>query len=203
MADESSPEAFLPPPASRVPLRHIRSTVLVASLGHLRERGRLDDYLRALPEPLHRTLLEAIPGMWLPADAAIAHYAACDTLGYDDDAAVQVGRRVSERLRGTLLGTVVRLSKGAGATPWTVLPHFQRFWSRLFDGSALAGFRLGPKEARLDVLDMPLCTSRYFRGAVCGQCMAVVDLFCRRSYCAVRPAPRGAIATHSFRVQWV
>ena len=64
-------------------------------------------------------------------------------------------RRASRRRRG-------------GINPWTLLPHFQRFWLRGMDGGAVRVLRLGPKDARIDVVECPLFKSKYFREACCG-----------------------------------
>src|ERR1700722_20125420 len=189
MTDEVADAPLMSTPPPQRALRQVRSTLLVASLAALRDLGRMDDYLRALPPDLHAVVLEAIPGTWVPVATAVAHYRACDTLGCTHAEGVDIGRRVFDRLRETLLGTAVRLSKNVGVTPWTVIPLFPRFWTRLFDGGAMHGWRLGPKEARIDILDMPLCDTAYFRNALCGQGMGVLDLFCSKSYVGERKTP--------------
>jgi hypothetical protein len=203
MTDAVPAQTLLSTPAPRRALRQVRSTLLVASLGALRDLGRMDDYLRALPPALHAPVLEAIPGTWMPVDTAVAHYRACDSLGCSHPEVVAIGRRVFDRLQGTLLGTAVRLSRQVGVTPWTVMPQFPRFWMRLFDGSAMHGWRLGPKEARIDILDMPLCDTAYFRSALCGQGMGVLDMFCSKAYVGERKTPGGTSPGRvSLRVQW-
>jgi hypothetical protein len=189
-------------PAPQRALRQVRSTLLVASLGAIRDVGKMDDYVRALPAELHTPVLEAIPGTWMPVATAVAHYRACDMLGCSHAEVVGIGRRVFDRLQGTLLGTAVRLSRQVGVTPWTVMPQFPRFWTRLFDGSAMHGWRVGPKEARIDILDMPLCDSFYFRNALCGQGMGVLDLFCSKAYVGERRIPGASPGRVSLRVQW-
>jgi hypothetical protein len=202
MTDAVAEPPMMSTPAPRRALRQVRSTLLVASLGAIRDIGKTDDYLRALPPELHAAVLEAIPGTWMPVATALAHYRACDALGCSHAEVVAVGRRVFDRLRGTLLGTAVRLSRQVGVTPWTVMPQFPRFWMRLFDGSAMQGWRLGPKEARIDIFDMPLCDSLYFRNALCGQGMGVLDLFCSKAYVGEQRTRDAAPGRVSLRVQW-
>ena len=202
MTDAASAQPLMSTPEPRRPLRQVRSTLLVASLAALRDLGRMDDYQRALPPEHHAAILEAIPGNWMPVEIALAHYQACDSLGYSHTAMVDIGRRVGDRLRGTLLGTAVRLSKKVGVTPWSVLPLIPRFWTRLFDGSGMVGWRLGPKEARIDIFEMPLCDTAYFRNALCGQGMGVFDLFCAKSYVEEKKAPGTPAGSCSMRVQW-
>jgi hypothetical protein len=175
-------EQVLVPVSTPAPLRRVRSTLLVASLRRVREIGREADYLRALPIEHRAAIVESVAGTWLPTSVAVAHYEACESLGLTDAQQIEVGRTVGERLRGTLLGAVVRMAKEGGVTPWAVIPHFPRFWSRLFEGSALLGWRIGPKEARIECVAMPLVGVRYFRNALRGQAQGIVDLFCRRSF---------------------
>jgi hypothetical protein len=202
MTDSVAEPLLMSTPPPQRALRQVRSTLLVASLAALRDLARMDEYLRALPPELHASVLEAIPGTWMPVATAIAHYRACDTLGCSYTEGVDIGRRVFDRLQGTLLGTAVRLSKNVGVTPWTVIPLFPRFWTRLFDGSAMHGWRRGPKEARIDILDMPLCDTAYFRNALCGQGMGVLDLFCGKSYVGERKSSETSPGRLSLRVQW-
>ena len=100
-----------------------------------------------------------------------------------------------------MFGTVLRLAKGAGVTPWTVLPHLQRFWERGYDGGGLSVWRLGPKEARIELAQCSLAEVRYFRNALRGLFSSVVQLFCTRAYLQEAPGtrPRGGFAV---RAQW-
>jgi hypothetical protein len=195
-------EPVIVPPTAPYPLRRVKSTLFVASLRRLREMGREADYLRALPD-LHRAaIVESVAGNWLPTEVAFAHYEACEALGLTDDQQVAVGRIVGERLRETLLGSVVRMAKEGGVTPWAVIPHFPRFWSRLFDGSALQGWKLGPKEARIECVAMPLVDIRYFRNALRGQAQSIIDMFCQRSYVTQIPG-RSGVGWMGLLLQWV
>ena len=163
--------------------------------------GRDDDYKRALPPEHHATVFGAVAGTWVGVDVALAHYHACESLGLSSEAQVEVGRTVGTTLRGTLAGTIVTMSKEAGVSPWTVIPTMPRFWGRAFEGSAIFGWKLGPKEARFDIQGMALIDVRYFRNALRGQCMGLLDLFCTRSYANARAA-HFEPGTYSLRVQW-
>jgi hypothetical protein len=130
----------------------------------------------------------------------MAHYLACDHLELDADTVADLGRATFQRSSGALLGTTTRLATTAGASPWTVLPYFQRFWLRGFDGGGIHVVKLGPKEARIEVARCGFCQSRYFRNALRGLVSGVLDLFCTKSYVHVRPgATESAL---SLRAQW-
>lgn len=197
------PETILALPARVTPARHMRSTILLGSMSSLRRAGHFERYAGAL-DPRHRdTLLQAVAGIWIPADAALAHYRACESLGLAPDAVVELGRSTFRTTEGTLFGTVVRLAKGAGVSPWTVLPQLQRFWDRGYDGGGIRVLRLGPKDARLDLVQCGIAESPYFRYALRGVVAAVLQMFCGRVYVQdlAHEAPR-APGSMSLRAQW-
>jgi hypothetical protein len=193
-------EVILHPPARTVAPQHARSTVVVGSIGVLRAQGLVDRYVSEL-QPEHREiLLGAVAGMWLPIDVTLAHYRACDALGLPPDQQFTNGRATFDKAGGSLLGTMIRMAKEAGVTPWTIYPHFQRFWERAYDGGGVSVVKLGPKEARIHVDRFTLLESPYYRHALRGLVTAVVELFCSKAYLT----ERGARAPHAitWRAQW-
>jgi hypothetical protein len=118
------------------PLRSVRSTVLIGSISGLKLTGYFEPYLAALDPKHTATLVDAIAGTWVPVDAALAHYEACDALGIPVDVQITNGGRTYARAGETLFGTIVKMAKAAGATPWSFLPHMQRFYDRSYQGGA-------------------------------------------------------------------
>ena len=193
----------LPFPSPIVEARHVRSTVLLSSLAASRAAGHFDQYVEALPLEFHDAILNTVAGVWLPMTVAVAHYGAFESLGLSPDAQAAMGRETFERSKGTLLGTAVRLAQNAGVSPWTVLPHFQRFWMRSYDGGGIRVTQIGPKEAHVDVVAFELLQFGYYRNALAGLISGVLGLFSPRVYVkAPRTAPRAAREA-SFRAQWV
>ncbi len=120
------------------------------------------------------------------------------------DEQLQNGRSTLDKTRATIAGTVTRMATASGMTPWNVFPHYQRFWSRGFDGGAVSVARLGPKEARLALVACGLAESAYFRNALRGIVLAATELFCRKAYIAEAEAPASRVpASVVYRVQWV
>jgi hypothetical protein len=194
-------DVFMPFPARFEPVKLVRSTLLMSSFATLKDAGYAETYLRALPKEHHATVVNAVAGMWVPLDVAMAHYAACDSLGLSPERQAALGRGVGERVQGTLLGTVTRMAREVGVTPWNVIPQFQRFWDRAFDGGGLRGTRLGPKEARIETHKTPFCDYAYFRNSLRGLMLGVIDLFCTKAYASEVKGER-APGTVTFRVQW-
>jgi hypothetical protein len=136
-------------------------------------------------------------------EIGLKHYWACDALGLASDDQVALGQEVGKRIQGTVLGVVARTAKNIGATPWLALEPVVRLWDRVFQGGAGPSVRqLGPKEARVDLVGLPLLDVPYFRDAYRGTFMASLGLFCSKVYVTEpRGLPRRASAT--FRVSWV
>jgi hypothetical protein len=194
-------EVVLPFPARIEPVRELRTTVIVGSLSVLKATGRFNAYEANLPPEARELLIHTVAGAWIPIDLALIHYGACDALGLPPDQIAANGRAVFDKTSGTLLGTTVRMAREVGATPWTVLPHLQRFWDRAYKGGALQIVKTGPKEARGDVVQARICDSMYYRHALRGLLNGVLELFCQKAYVALLRERRPAGA--SYRMQWV
>lgn len=178
-------EWFLPlekPREEMKDAKHFRSTWITASQATLRGKGLFDAYRAAL-DPLHRdALLVVVAGIWLPMDVARAHYAACDTLNLPDDELVEIGRLAMRRANATTLSFITRLAKNAGVTPWTVLAQTPRIMAQTIDDGAVAIAKMGPKDARVEILGYPLASLRYNRITMRGILQGAIELFCRKAY---------------------
>jgi hypothetical protein len=189
-------------PQKALATRTVRSTVLLGSIATLREAGHYDAWAAALDTTHRDTLLQAVAGVWLPLDAALAYYGACDSLHLSSDTVAKLGGVTFGRVQGTLLGTVLRMANGAGVTPWTILPQLQRFWDRAYQGGAIQITRHGPKDAHLAVARCALLESHYYRNALRGLTSSVLSLFCQKVYVQepAGPRPEGMLVLHA---QWV
>ena len=198
-------EVFLDFPRPRAELTdatHFRSTWLTVSQAALRERGYGDAYLAHLDPAYKEQLLAVVAGVWLPMDVARAHYTACDALALPTEELVEIGAGATRRANATALSFAVRLARETGVTPWTILAQVQRIWDRTSKGGGVAVFKLGPKEARIEVVGYPLAYLRYNRITFRGIVGAVVELFCQKAY--VREIARACDARSlAFRLSWV
>jgi hypothetical protein len=160
------------------PLVRFRTTLVCSGQTTLRTRGLFERY-RTLLDPLVRDqILNVVPGGWLPVDVAMGHLAACEALGMTEDDAFESGVEAGQRVNGVVLDTLARLAAGAGASPWTVLGVYDRMLRRVFDGGAFTIETLGPREARVEMWDMPPFGFAYFRHAYRG---ALYGAMCRFS----------------------
>jgi serine/threonine protein kinase len=172
------------PRAQIADAKHFRSTWLTASQATIRGRGPgvWEQYERALDPKHSAAVLSAVAGVWLPMDVARAHYMACDKLGLADLELVEIGRAAMRRANATALSLVTRMAQGAGVTPWTALGQVPRFWSATCDDGFMAVAKLGPKEARVEVVGYPLAGIRYNRVTMRGICVGCIELFCQKAY---------------------
>jgi hypothetical protein len=183
------------------PVVKVRSTLLASSLMVLRERGLTDAYMKALPHELHPTILNIVAGQWLEVDIAMSHYAACDKLACTAAEQFAAGWAVADRIQKSVLGTLVRVAKGVGVTPWMGLEYFQRLWDRLLLGGSGAVYRLGPKEARVEIHGVPMVQFAWFRNGWRGMFGGSGQLFANRVY--IHEIPRYTTGTETaFRVSW-
>jgi hypothetical protein len=192
-----------PMPRDRIPDgTHFRSTWLTASQQSIRARGYGDAYERHLDPAFKEQVLSIVPGVWMPMEVARAHYTACDALALSTTELVEIGMQATMRANASALDLAVRLARGAGATPWTIMTQIQRIWDRTSRGGAVGIWKLGPKEARMEVVGYPLAGLRYNRITFRGITQAIVGLFCTRVYVQEIPTLCSA-RTLGFRLSWV
>lgn len=200
MSEEEVIVPFEPARELVAPATAYRSTWLLSSLQALRDRGHIDNYFNALPTEHHETIRSMVAGVWTPLETARAHYLACEALQLGVQEQVALGRAVSDKAQGTMLGHVVRMAKAAGVTPWTVLPQYGRLFQRGVDGGGIAVFKLGPKEVRIEIVQCELFDIPYFRTAFRGVLQGIAGLFCRTSF--IHDVPTSEQGSAAYRFQW-
>jgi hypothetical protein len=198
-------EVFLPfsHERSRIPpATHIRSTLIASSVDALRSRGLLDEY-RAHLDREHRDVLpNTVAGSWLPISHGIAHYEGCDRLRLTTGALLEIGENVTDRMRKSALSLAVKLAVGSGVTPWTIFLQGRRLWERSFrGGSSLGVFKLGPKEARLEIVAWPLARIEYNRVSFRGILRGLLLPFSTQTY-VHELTPLCSATTSAYRVAW-
>jgi hypothetical protein len=174
--------------------------VLVASLRGLRSRGYGDAYMSAL-DPQHRHAIEAVhAATWLPVDVAMAHYAACDSLGLARATIESIGAESGLFVNQTVLTVVSKVSRGSGVTPWFALAQSNTLRERTWKHSSMAVWKLGPKEARLEWQQQPCARYAYFRTAFAAFAQAILALFAMTVYVREEKTKDGSLA---YRISWV
>ena len=198
-------EPIIPLPAAEgaiPPLREVASALLGASFLALRQRGHEARYLELLPRELHSTVLYSPAGLWLPVTVAEAHYAACDSLALPASDVLTMGNAFGVAMAKTRFAVLAKLAKEGGATPWTIMPHTPRIWSKMYRGGAIGVTKLGPKEARFEVVATSLARFTYWRTALRGILTTVLGPFCKTVLAREVPGSTNAMRV-GYRVSWV
>jgi hypothetical protein len=201
-----SEEIVLPFRAARDKLglvKQVRSTLITTSQRALRTRAMFDRYVELLASEHRDLLLSSVVGVWLPMEAALAHYEACDAVGFTREEQIAIGNEVGDRVHGTFLGVMVRSAKTAGVTPWLALGYSQKLFDRLFEGGGgIQVTKLGPKEARVDLVGVALLRVSYFRNGFRGLYQAGIGLFCEKVY-THEIGRSQSTAELALRISWV
>ena len=196
-------EMFLPlrHPDGAVPtVTHYRTTGLVSCLRILDARGLRPRYDESLAPSDRAFIAELLPAQWLDARLALAHFRAIDSLGLSAAELLELGVAAGEKVIAYQTGTLFRMTREAGLSPWTVFPHGQRIWDRMCKGGDLSIERLGPKDVLVTLHGLRMTSSTYFRTMMRGVLQSGLSLWCTRCY--VTEVPTGA-TTLSFREAWV
>jgi len=143
------------------PTTEFKSTWLTASLETLRARGHFERYLANLAAEHRAPILSSIAGVWLPMEICLAHYRACDALE---------------------LSIAFRIAREAGVTPWTMLKTFPVEFDRQWRGGACGIFRIGPKDARVELIGFPVSVIPYARNGLRGMAAGLSELVCTKCY---------------------
>lgn len=150
----------------------MRGTNFVVCLRWLREHQLEARYLAALSAPIREIVLSADVSSWQPVNVALAHYAALDALPFTYEQRVDFGAEVSRSINGFVLATVAKLAGSVGLSPFTPLARSAKLFARNFRGGAVGVYKVGPSEARFEVLGVPIAASASHRDNICG---AILD----------------------------
>ena len=180
----------------------VRSTLVVNSVSALREHGLVEQYLAALPAAEHERMLHLTAGAWEPVELAMAHYRACDALDVPDSVIDEIGYASGRNINESFLKVVTRLSVEAGLSPWSALTRSPQLIDRIWQGTASAVYKLGPKEARFEWHGQPLAPSRYFRLAFGAFLRSTLEVFAKTVYVRLVPA-RCREDVVVYRCSWV
>jgi hypothetical protein len=202
----AKPELIVPfPEALRsVPVATgIRSTTVITSRRGIKERGYFEKYKRSLSAQSEAALEQAVAGVWLPMELGVDHYLACDALGLGLSEQRELGGLALRRLRDTLMGTMAKNLGSAGIVSlWDVLRRYHTFYEANFKGGGSRVWKVGPKDALLEIAGLPLARIPYLRHAYGGLLSEGARFFHPTSHVTEVPRLCGDTSL-GFRVAWV
>ena len=200
---QADPRVLVPTPRAPERATAVRGTVLMASQEALRKGGHFDRYAELI-EDAYRTklLVEMVPNTWLDIAQAMAHYRACQGLGLDEATIMEMGTAVGDRINSVFIKSIIRLATGA-IQPWFAWELAPRIWARAWKGSAVGVRKLGPTEARVDVVGFPCAAIPYVRTSLAAFFAKNTQLFCRSAVARqVRTATEPSESV-SYHVSWI
>ncbi|HEY2517254.1 MAG TPA: hypothetical protein VGI39_40555 [Polyangiaceae bacterium] len=181
----------------------VRSTTIIVSRQGIEDRGHFGEYKKHLPADSEAELEAAVAGIWLPIQLAIDHYVACDRLQLGVLAERELGGLAVRKLGDTVMGTITKGFGSAGIVSlWDVLRRYSLFFSANFRGGGSRVWKVGPKDAILEICGFPLARVPYLRHAYGGLLSEGARFLVTTSH--VAEVPRLCTPTTlGFRVSWV
>ena len=114
----------------------------------------------------------------------------------------EIGQEVTRFAHKTTYGLALRMSREVGVSPWTCFELQHRLWAHTWRGGGVATYKLGPKEARIEIAGWPCARIRYCRIATRGLLSGQTEMFCRKAY-VQEVTPLCTELTLAYRVSWV
>jgi hypothetical protein len=96
---------------------------------------------------------------------------------------------------------LVKMSREAGVTPWAAMNRVRKLRDLTWQGSDLAVWKLGPKDARIVWVAQPCAASKHFVYGFVGLFRALVELFCEKAYTRLVTAKRTP-SSFEIRASW-
>ncbi|MEM9068677.1 MAG: hypothetical protein AAGE52_09230 [Myxococcota bacterium] len=120
---------------------------------------------------------------WVTMELARAHYEACDRLSLAPKELSELGNAVGRRVANPFFGTIVRMAKSGGVTPWTPLARVGSAWGRAYRGSGITVYKLAPKDAELHIQRNELASIGYWVEALASLMRGTAEIFARKAFC--------------------
>lgn len=179
----------------------MRGTNVVVGLGWLRERALEERYLVALGQEMRNAILSVGAMDWVPLPIVEAHYAGLDSLGLSFDDRLELGASASRHVNGVVLRTIIQLAGKLGVSPFTPLARAAKLFARNFRGGAVAAYKVGPTEARFEVLANSLAASACHRDNLQGALLDGTRPFASDVRVTEIVAKRSR-SSYAFRIKW-
>lgn len=193
-----SGEVLVPHATDGSTLEAVRSTLIASSQHTLTQRGLRPRYDAQLePSVLEELVTASMSTQWIPLELAAHHYRALDGMDLPVELMHELGNSVGGKLSRSILGAMIRLAKSGGVSPWTPLGRMKSVWGRVYQGGSIGVFKVGPKDARIEVLRNPLTNGVYWSTAAEGLFVGVTELFARKAYCNKQPSLAADSATYT------
>jgi hypothetical protein len=194
--------------SSAVEVSEYRTTWIVSSTECLRSVGLYDRYRAALrridreEQPgVEDAIVALVANNWIPIALARTHYRACDALGMtESELLAAMVTADGGQVRRTWHAQIIAAAQKPAAAPWLLLPQIPRWWPRTASGGALAVYRQGPQQARIEYRGCSLFDIPFYRDSVRGVLSVFVSHFVKDLSISTVPLQKAGNA--SFVLRW-
>ena len=178
---QSSSKTILELPPRVETATGIRSALLQSSLAIVEKLGMTDRYFAQLTPDEAMSIRGLVVGQWNPMSLGVAHYRAIDSLGLTAVQSKANGKAVAEKVQVGFASIVFR-GIGTAVTPIDALKRTPAFFERLIQGGGAVGLaQRGPKDARVEIVGIPIGQFEYVRNAWAGMFEATLGLLTYRT----------------------
>ncbi|MFO0694022.1 MAG: hypothetical protein U0230_10740 [Polyangiales bacterium] len=167
-------------PAAIRPATAVKGSLLQSSLAAVERLGLTEPYFRHLGPEHAAAIRQVVVGQWHPMELALAHYGAIEKLGLAPQQSKQNGRLVAEKVQVGFARIVFR-GIGTAVTPLDALRRTPAFFERLIEGGAVSVEQRGPKDAHVEIVQIPIGRYEYVREAWAGMFEATLGLLTHRT----------------------
>jgi hypothetical protein len=179
----------------------MRGTNFIVGRRWLGDHGLEQMYLDALAPPVREHVLGAVASEWVPMDIVLAHYVSLDALPLSHEQRIELGASVSRTINGVVLATIARLAGTMGLSPFVPLARAAKLFARNYRGGAVAVYKVGPNEARFEVLGAPMAISSCHRENVEGALFDGARPFAAHLR-VTEIASRRTSLSYAYRLRW-
>jgi hypothetical protein len=175
-------EVFLPFRNSPVvPVRDVRSTLIMAGIQSLREHGLFQRYSEALSTDVRERVAGLAAGLWVPVEIAVAHYSAMDRLGIEQHTIEALGAEVAARSWKHILSPVFARARRIGPKPWEAFGYTHETINLNWRGGDVQIVKEGPTQALYEWAGQPCAAIPYFVTSFGSFMRALTKLFASRA----------------------
>ena len=164
-----------------VPVRDVRSTLIMAGIQSLREHGLFQRYSEALSTDVRERVAGLAAGIWVPVEIAVAHYSAMDRLGIEQHTIEALGAEVAARSWKHILSPVFARARRIGPKPWEAFGYTHETINLNWRGGDVQIVKEGPTQALYEWAGQPCAAIPYFVTSFGSFMRALTKLFASRA----------------------
>jgi hypothetical protein len=180
-------ETLVPPTTAYdrvVAATEVRGTLIASSRALLADAELEARYFAPVDPSIRGDIRDVMPLSWVSMDLTVAHYRAMDHVFPSPEQQIENGRLTAERTQNTYVRTIARALQASGRLdPAELLKRVAQATERAIrGGGAVAAYRTGPKDARVELVGYPFLAVGYARYGWQGMFESTLGLAAQRMF---------------------